>query len=224
MKLRKRKSNSFGKKNKKVPSLRKALVGGVAVAVLGMGFWASKAFYTVASVIDGDTFVTTEKQYIRLDSVNAPENESCLARESKDALSKLVLGKKVFLKVTYINGMRLIANVYTVQGNVGEIMLSKGMATFADKGTQTGNGLLKTANEAKSKKLGVYSTTCSQLTNPINPKCDIKGNTTGSKNFYHYPGCNGYDQTIVELHTGDRWFCSEAEAKKAGFIKGGDCR
>ena len=203
--------------------LKKVIVGGVISSTLGLGFWASQAFYTVTKVIDGDTFVTAEKQYVRLDSVNAPEMGSCLSEESKEALSKLVLGKKVYIKVTYINGMRLIASVYTTDGNVGQKMLAKGLATFADKGTQTKNGLLETANLAKERKLGVYSETCTQLVNLSNPKCNIKGNTTGDKHLYRYPGCQSYSQTVVELHMGDKWFCSDKEAKKAGFSLGGDC-
>lgn len=212
-------------KKGKVKSWKKAIVAGTLTASLGLGFWASKAFYTVTSVFDGDTFATSEKQYIRLDSVNAPEPDSCLGKEAKAELAKLVLNKKVFIKVTYIDGMRLIASVYTLQGNVGEIMLSKGLATFEDKGTQKGNGLLETSNIARDAKIGVYSPICTQTENPLNPKCNIKGNinTSNSKKYYRYTGCKYYPITLIQLHLGDKWFCTEAEAKNAGFTKGGDC-
>lgn len=210
---------------KKIKGWKKFAVAGALTASLGLGFWASKAFYTVVSVTDGDTFVTKEKQYIRLDSVNAPELDNCLGKEAKSELEKLVLNKKVFLKVTYTNGPRLIASAYTVDGNIGELMLKRGLATFTDKGTQKGSGLLETANEAKSKRLGVYSETCTQSVNPINPKCNIKGNVNNSNSdkIYRTASCNLYGITQIQLHLGDRWFCSEKEAVKAGFTKGGDC-
>lgn len=48
-------------KVKKTKTWKKIVATGVVTASLGLGFWASKAFYTVTSVIDGDTFVTSEK-------------------------------------------------------------------------------------------------------------------------------------------------------------------
>lgn len=210
---------------KKMDAWKNIIVAGALTASLGIGFWASKAFYEVTSVTDGDTFVTKEKQYIRLDSVNAPEIDSCLGKEARAELEKLVLNKKVFLKVTYTNGSRLIASAYTISGNVGELMLKKGMATFTDKGTQKGSGLLETANIARSKRLGVYSSICTQSVNPVNPKCNIKGNLNNSNlnKFYRYPSCDLYDITLIQLHLGDKWFCSEREALKAGFSKATDC-
>jgi micrococcal nuclease len=203
---------------------KKVAIGGAIVGTLGLGFWSSKAFYTVTEVIDGDTFVTTEKQYIRLDSVNAPELEYCLGKESKAELEKLVLHKKVYLKVSYIDGMRLIASVYTTQGNVGAKMLEKGMATFADKSTQKQPGLLEVSQKAREKGIGVYSNKCTQETNPIAPKCNIKGNIREGVKYYRFPNCYYYNHTTMELYKGDKWFCTEAEAKKEGFTKGGDCK
>ena len=52
-------------------------------------------------------------------------------------------------------------------------------------------------------------------------KCDIKGNVsieTGER-IYHLPGQKFYDQTIIRPEYGEQWFCSEAEARKAGWRK-----
>lgn len=196
---------------------------GAAAATLSLGFWASKAFYTVKDVIDGDTFVTTENQIIRLDSVNAPEPGNCFSKESKDELTKLVLHKKVYLKVVYINGMRLIASVYTTDGNVGAKMLSKGLATYTTKSKWDQSILSKASDEARNKKIGIYSSVCTQLKNTENPKCNIKGNIRDGRYFYRTPNCSFYNKTEVQLYLGDRWFCSKSEAIKAGFTKGSDC-
>ena len=208
---------------KKAGKLKKIVATGAAAATLGLGFWASKAVYSVKEVVDGDTFITTENQYVRLDSVDAPELEYCLGEEAKEELEKLVLNKKVFIKVSYLNGMRLVASVYTSQGDVGAKMLSKGLATFADKGHQKQSTLLKISQEAREKKIGVYSATCTQMENPINPSCDIKGNIRNGVWYYRYPTCTNYKNTQVQLYLGEDWFCTEAEAKKAGYIKAPDC-
>lgn len=209
---------------KKKLNWKKAIAGGVIATSLGLGFWASKAFYTVDHVIDGDTFETTEKQRIRLDSVNAPELEYCLGPEAKTALEKLVLHKKVFIKVSFVDGTRLVASVFTVDGNVGAKMLEEGMATFADKSAQKQHGLLEISQKARDKKIGVYSDKCTQETNLENPKCNIKGNIRDGLKYYRGPDCYYYNHTTVELYKGDKWFCSESEAKKDGFTKGSDCK
>lgn len=203
---------------------KKAVVGGVIATSIGLGFWSSKAFYTVDHVIDGDTFETTEKQRIRLDSVNAPELEYCLGNEAKEELEKLVLHKKVYIKVSFVDGTRLISSVYTTKGNVGAKMLEKGLATFADKSAQKQPGLLKISQTARDKKIGVYSPKCTQETNPTAPKCNIKGNIREGVKYYRFPTCYYYNHTTVELYKGDKWFCTESEAKKDGFTKGGDCK
>ncbi|MCX6704780.1 MAG: thermonuclease family protein, partial [Candidatus Woesebacteria bacterium] len=205
-------------KKSKIKSWKKAVVAGALATSLGLGFWASKAFYTVTSVIDGDTFITKENRYVRFDSVNAPELDNCLGKEAKEELSKLVLNRKVFLKTSYVDDhKRLIASVYTTDGNVGEKMLAKGLATFKDKGTQKGTTLANTQSIAKKAEIGVFSPLCTQLENPVNSKCNIKGNNKDGVKTYHYPGCSAYKITLVQLYLGDKWFCTQAEAKKAGF-------
>ena len=48
--------------------------------------------------------------------------------------------------------------------------------------------------------------------------CRIKGNITreGSK-LYWVPGSRRYDETVITERTGERWFCTEDEAKAAGW-------
>lgn len=48
--------------------------------------------------------------------------------------------------------------------------------------------------------------------------CDIKGNISASgERIYHVPGQRYYDATVVWPLRGERWFCSEAEARAAGW-------
>lgn len=51
--------------------------------------------------------------------------------------------------------------------------------------------------------------------------CNIKGNisiNTGAR-IYHVPGQKFYDETVISPRYGERWFCSEAEARTAGWRK-----
>lgn len=51
--------------------------------------------------------------------------------------------------------------------------------------------------------------------------CNIKGNismNTG-EHIYHVPGQKFYSETIITSSKGERWFCSEDEARVAGWRK-----
>jgi len=57
----------------------------------------------------------------------------------------------------------------------------------------------------------------------FDPACNIKGNisiNSGAK-IYHVPGQENYEATKISPQYGEQWFCSEAEAKVAGWRKAG---
>lgn len=48
--------------------------------------------------------------------------------------------------------------------------------------------------------------------------CGIKGNISrDGKRIYHLPGQAWYDATRIRPEQGERWFCSEADARAAGW-------
>lgn len=48
--------------------------------------------------------------------------------------------------------------------------------------------------------------------------CNIKGNfSTQGERIYHVPGDNYYDETRISASHGERGFCSEEEARAAGW-------
>ena len=53
---------------------------------------------------------------------------------------------------------------------------------------------------------------------PIQAACAIKGNISrkGDK-IYHLPGIRDYDRTVIDTNSGERMFCSEDEARAAGW-------
>lgn len=180
--------------------------------------------YQAVRVIDGDTFETAEKQIIRLANVGAPELNNCGGPEAKKALEKLVLKKNLYIKVIYRNGFRLISQVYNEAGHVNKALIETGAAYYETSG-KANPELGKASDYAREHHLGVFSSTCLQETNTKDPKCVIKGNLTSRPviKTYHFPGCGQYNRTFLELSRGDRWFCTEKEAKAAGFSKGADC-
>lgn len=51
--------------------------------------------------------------------------------------------------------------------------------------------------------------------------CTIKGNISidSGERIYHMPGQDFYAATVISPQYGERWFCSEAEARQAGWHK-----
>ena len=51
------------------------------------------------------------------------------------------------------------------------------------------------------------------------PSCKIRGNisTDGGARIYHLPGQRYYNATSIAPWRGERWFCSESEAQRAGW-------
>ncbi|MDP2119290.1 MAG: hypothetical protein Q8K28_05240 [Hoeflea sp.] len=53
--------------------------------------------------------------------------------------------------------------------------------------------------------------------------CVIKGNISikSRERIYHVPGQEYYDATRISPEYGERWFCTETEARAAGWRKAG---
>ena len=52
---------------------------------------------------------------------------------------------------------------------------------------------------------------------PAAGPCLIKGNISENGRIYHVPGSRWYDRTRIDTGAGERWFCSEGEARAAGW-------
>jgi len=61
----------------------------------------------------------------------------------------------------------------------------------------------------------------SYATGQVSSSCRIKGNVSieTGEHIYHVPGQKYYAQTRIDPRYGERWFCSEAEARAAGWRK-----
>lgn len=185
--------------------------------------------YAVTRVIDGDTFETSEHVIYRLNGVNAPELDMCGGVEAKQELEKNVLNKKVIIKTNkFDNFNRPLGDVYLQNGDsLNVVLLKSGWIQYEYVTTSEKELAKKASSESRIEKRGIYSDKCTQYTNPVNPKCSIKGNYSDSNHtikLYSFLGCQQYETTLVQLSFGDQWFCSEEEAVKAGFVKSEACR
>ncbi len=57
----------------------------------------------------------------------------------------------------------------------------------------------------------------------LSQDCTIKGNVSinSRERIYHVPGQERYAETKISPQYGERWFCSESEARAAGWRKAG---
>ena len=55
------------------------------------------------------------------------------------------------------------------------------------------------------------------------PSCNIKGNISynSGEAIYHVPGQRDYERTRIRWSDGERWFCSETDARAAGWRRAG---
>ena len=210
--------------------LKKVPIGVVIAASVGLNgyFLLSKGSeMTVTEVHDGDTFTLKNGERVRLLGVDAPELGNCGASESASLLTSLVLGKTI--KITdekRDNYGRRMGLVWKGSTLVNEKMLKDGWAK-PNYDPNSESETLKTAYKyASENKLGVYSSLCKKV-NPTPPSknCTIKGNidkATGD-HFYHLTTCPHYKQIVLDLDIGEQFFCTEKEAKEAGFTMASEC-
>lgn len=220
----------MGGKTIKAKGWKKWVAGTAVAAAVGAGaFGVSRLPYfvgeTVTEVIDGDSFKIANKQTIRLASLDAPEDEFCMGAEATKALTKKILGKRVILRDVKTDIYRRILALVYVNGElVNEYMIRGGFAVTTREAIDENENVSAANTNARENHLGVYSTECFQK-DPPNPKCPIKGNIDdrNKKKEYLTPDCRAYNRVIVEKSFGEEWFCTENQAKKAGYTKSSGC-
>lgn len=181
----------------------------------------------VARVIDGDTIKLSNGKVVRYIGIDTPEMAKgqtpagCFAQEATEMNRQLVEGKQVKIK-TDKNEMdnfgRTLAYVYLDEIFVNQYLLEQGAGKFQldTVNIQHSPVLAAAAQKAHQEKAGLWSK-CAPT-----PElgCQVKGNLDRlDKRWYHLPAFRHYEQTVVNLEHGDQWFCTEAEAEKAGFQK-----
>jgi endonuclease YncB( thermonuclease family) len=189
-----------------------------------------------ASVIDGDTLEIRGKR-IRLHGIDAPESgQTCLSGSKRYRCGQraaLALSDKIGRSNTSCEARdrdrygRVVAICRSRGEDLNGWMVSQGWALAYRRFS---GAYVQNEGRAKRAKLGVWQ---GQFIAPwdwrrgkrlagSNPpkqgRCVIKGNISrrGTK-IYHVPGGQYYDRTRINPSKGERWFCSEAEARAAGW-------
>ena len=186
-----------------------------------------------ARVIDGDTLRIGATR-IRLHGIDAPEAaQTCTSAEGADfacgavATQALVTvigeGRVACTPVDLDRYGRTVARCAVAGRDLGQAMVAAGYAT-AYRAYST--AYVKAEDEARRAGRGLWA---AQMQNPADYRaaqaqvqaapasCAIKGNIGGGGRIYHTPGQEHYAATRISTAKGERWFCTEAEARAAGW-------
>ena len=193
--------------------------------------------YGEGEVIDGDTLII-DGITVRLFGIDAPEGrQGCAAATGSewpcgaaaaDRLSELVaLGPVACQGLDLDDYGRTLAICDTYDGaTINRILVAEGLAwAFVRYST----AFVVDEDIARQGGLGVWQAptmpaweyrealrTKVDAEAPIN--CVIKGNINGDgERIYHLPGTPTYEETVIRVENGERWFCTEEEALEAGW-------
>ena len=190
-------------------------------------------------VVDGDTIHIGKIKY-RLEGIDAPETrQNCLLKDKQWRCGKIAtksLKERIqdFSKLRCEGSKkdaygRILAVCFLGNNDINAWMVKNGWALAYTKYSEK---YLKEQQYAKKKRLGIWEgdfvspwdwrkgeRLASQKPNEKN-RCKIKGNISSSgEKIFHSPGGAYYSRTKISEQKGEKWFCSEAEAKKLGWRK-----
>ncbi len=186
-------------------------------------------------IVDGDTIVVSG-QIVRLFGIDAAETgQRCVSSDHQivragefaiDRLDQLTQAGARCSGSERDNYGRLIATCKGLSGaNINQTLVAEGLAWAFIKYSSL---FEKEENIAKKHRLGIWNLACEKpwefrekrwkVAEQKSPDgCPIKGNISLNGRIYHTPWSRHYPATRVDVSKGERWFCSEAEAMKAGF-------
>ena len=203
-----------------------------------------------ARVIDGDS-ISVGHVEVRLHGVDAPEGaQTCLdggarwpcGRKAAQALRGLIDGRTVACEELDKDAYgRVVATCRSDGVDIGAWLVENGWALAYRRHSQAYVGeesLAKSARrgvwrgefdapwnwrQAERQRQGSDSRRTTVAAAPSSGRCTIKGNISHSsgKRLYHVPGDPGYADTRISASRGERWFCSEAEARASGWKRAG---
>jgi endonuclease YncB( thermonuclease family) len=188
-------------------------------------------------VIDGDSFEVAGVK-IRLHAVDAPETDQmCETRQGAEWACGGWISKVVTDRYNWITAScerldtdrygRTVARCTALGGDIGAWLVSEG---FAFAYVKYGSDYVALEREAAAADRGLHAV---RMQSPeqhrrngraepqrVSGECNIKGNISAKGvKIYHMSGQEFYNRTRISLSKGERWFCSEAAARAAGWRK-----
>lgn len=189
----------------------------------------------VPSVIDGDT-LEIRGERIRLHGIDAPEGRQLCVKPTDERWrcgqrAALMLADLIDRRPVRCEGDerdrygRLIAVCYLGNLDLNRWMVENGWAVAFRRYSLD---YVEAENEATAAYRGIWSSGFvmpwdwrrgQRLTEIAGGDgCTIKGNLNSKGDrIYHLPGQENYEQTVISPSKGERWFCSEDEARAAGW-------
>ena len=184
------------------------------------------------SVIDADTLEVGDVR-VRLYGIDAPEiGQTCLldganqdcGRWAKRQTTVLYQGRQAACqRVTTDKYGRAVARCLVNGQDIAARLVADGLAQayrryaldYVDQekaasiaGLGIWQGDMQAPSDFRAARVEVAPT-----------GCDIKGNISGNGKIYHLPGQKNYARTRISVGKGERWFCTEAGARVAGWRK-----
>lgn len=215
----------------------------LAAAALAAGLaWPAEA-ETVsgeARVVDGDTLAVDGRR-VRLDGIDAPETRQTCTRNgrrwacgqaSTRAMRRLVGSDPVRCDVIKRDRYgRAVATCFAAGRDLQRELVRMGLALAWRRYSTR---YVPEEDAARAERIGLWSGEFTEpwrwrreagnrrverrpQTQAAPGSCLIKGNISRSGRIYHVPGADRYDRTRIDEARGERWFCSETEARAAGW-------
>lgn len=217
-----------------------AMVAFSAASMSAMAAQSDNAWTGQVSVIDGDT-LGMGKQRFRLHGIDAPESgQPCkhskrgtwrCGQQAALALADKIGRSHVTCRETDKDRYgRIVAICAQGSQDLNQWMVRSGWAVEYLKYSRD-----YAADEAAAKQAN-RSIWSGEFVSPsawrrgerldastnseASGNCRIKGNINSKgKRIYHLPGMRWYANTRINEAQGERWFCTEAEARRAGWTK-----
>jgi len=188
------------------------------------------------AVIDGDT-IRIGGETVRLFGIDAPERDQTCTRPdgtvwlcgewSGAEVARLFGGRRAACETRTTDRYGRTVATCSVSGrDMGAAIISAGLARAYLRYSDRYLEIEKAAVVAGRGIFGSDMAAPEAFRSAAQPEpqappgsCVIKGNISSNGRIFHVPGQENYTATRIATSRGERWFCTEAEARAAGWRK-----
>ncbi len=193
-----------------------------------------------ARAISGDT-LRIARRLVRLDHIEAPERAQTCTRDTgkrwrcgeaaRAALTRLLARSPITCALSETTASDGIARADCRMGDTDiAAALVRGGHVFAETGFFASHSALE--DEAREAKRGLWTGKTERpetfraaaweaAKEKAPDACPIKGRVASRAKVYVMPWMQGYDRIKIRTSRGERWFCTEEEARQAGWRPSG---
>lgn len=211
----------------------------LCVTLVIAGVVSAQEFSGLVRVVDGDT-LDMDGTRVRLHGIDAPElGQHCTRSDGVRwdcgtwvaAHVRAWIGAREVTCETVDTDRygRVVAQCDMAGRDIGRRLVRDGLAVAYRKYSMAYDTDEKAAEAARRglhghgmRRPAAYRndqrTRTGQMSGAADPACVIKGNISrAGTRIYHMPGQAFYARTVIRTGVGERWFCTEVEARAAGW-------